>query len=817
MFSKLLRGKNRIDGELPEERLKAIAALDEEQAHKLEEQLHHCATSDADVGVRKAAIVWANDKALLLRFLDDSGVAETAAARLIALGEVPDHPVAFRLLMRTTTQADDAMALLDRAADANLAAELFCAAPEQFRDQLLAKLSRAGEASLAALEKFSRNRDKNCNRLARVELDRLRSLVKTVDVDHRRAEELAEALRGITADGSRKRLEHLKRELETNIGQLEGNAEQMSNYGLSAPDVREFRLLLKTAEIATTVAAPQPMPEPQSVFEPLISDLESLDSALAQLSAADGFHNLESRYRELIQHWEAVADQVGPSPDHETLRLRVGQRYDELSGALDRMQRANLATPAIPTIPDPEQSLPDDPAALQSLWAEQRELQRVRKATDTARRNIRWPKWAVGIPVTRELEERIASLSTAIECLDVHKAKVLDAFATAVGVIAGCVEDGQLQPALSALGQARRLEKSLPDNVATDHRKALLREAARIEELKDWQNFATSPKREPLIESLQAIISSPLEPKIQADKIKAIRAEWNALGPATGHRDRTLAVRFNELAEEAFEPCRSYFSEQASIRKQNLLERQRICDQLEEYMSSVDWATTDMKAAEQIMRAARNEWRGYHPVDRSRGKKLEAAFEDLQGQIHARVKKAWADNLDKKRQVVADAETLVHSDADNNAKVEGAKSLQRRWREIGITPRKPDQDLWREFRRHCDSIFTTRDVDKAQADQEIASAIAQAESICDELQAALDITTPATADKAQLSRMRGELHALRLPERRERGLHKRFDDLARDYNQLLRQKQMDTTIGEINQIKAWDLDMSQAEVAGQPV
>ena len=811
MFSKFQQRKNRLDSERPEERLLAIAALDTEKADKFEEQLQRCATSDTDLRVRRAALAWV-DETVLMALLDDPDVAETAAVRLVELGKAPDHPVASKVLMRSATR-EDALALMDRTLDPSLTAELFCAAPEAYREHLLPGICRTGEVGLAALEKQSRGRDKNCNRLARDELDRLRKLVKDVEDERRRAEQLAEALGKITAAGPRQRLEHFKRELEASIGRLESSARQMPNYGLSAPDVQDFTALVNSAEAAMAVTVEEPTATPDPAYAAMIAEFERLDSALPQISAIDAFRSLEAQHSRLTERWRSAADQEPPPQDQQAIFERVCRRYAELSGAIARRERVDTTPVAVPNL----DALPDDPSAVQALWVEQRNLIKLHKATLSASQDLRWPEWAPGLSIAAQLQDRAATLTAAIEGVDKHRANLQAAFATAVSAIASCIEDGQLQPALSALGQARRLEKSLPDKAAAEQRKALMREAARIEELKDWQNFATSPKREPMIQALQALIESPLEPKHQADKIKTLRAEWNALGPTTRREDRALANRFNELAEAAFEPCRTYFSDQAAARKQNLAERRRICSQLEQYVSSVDWATTDMQAAEQIMRAARQEWREHHPVDRNRGKTLEREFESLQGQIHDRVKQAWEHNVELKRAIVAEAEQLATGTADTNTKVAEAKTLQRRWREVGATPRKPDQQLWRQFRGHCDAIFAARDVDNEQAHQAIESAIAAAENICETLEAALNGMTPSSADKAQLSRLRGELNALRLPERRERALHKRFDDLARSYNQLLAQQEVEAAVAEINQLKTWDRDMSYAELADTPM
>ena len=47
--------------------------------------------------------------------------------------------------------------------------------------------------------------------------------------------------------------------------------------------------------------------------------------------------------------------------------------------------------------------------------------------------------------------------------------------------------------------------------------------------------------------------------------------------------------------------CREHFAQQNKERKDNLRARRALCEQLQSYLDSTDWANADMKAAETIM------------------------------------------------------------------------------------------------------------------------------------------------------------------------------------------------------------------------
>src|SRR5262249_41153908 len=225
--------------------------------------------------------------------------------------------------------------------------------------------------------------------------------------------------------------------------------------------------------------------------------------------------------------------------------------------------------------------------------------------------------------------------------------------------------------------------------------------------------FATHPKREQFVADMEKLAAEPLEPALQAERIRELRQAWKDLGPVTSHNDRRLFDRFNHAAEVAFKPCREFFDAQAATRRFNLDQRKKICAQLEGYLDGMHWEHADWRAAERILYTAREEWRKYHPVDRSPGRKLEAQFDALTARLHAKLKTEWDRNAAAKQAIVDEAKEIqaavVESRTDSRQAIERIKALQQRWRTVGIVPRRIDQRLWKEFRAACDVVFGQRD------------------------------------------------------------------------------------------------------------
>lgn len=368
------------------------------------------------------------------------------------------------------------------------------------------------------------------------------------------------------------------------------------------------------------------------------------------------------------------------------------------------------------------------------------------------------------------------------------------------------LDAGEIGTARQRLAEARQRHDTLGAAAARALTRRLNRVSGRLAELKDWQTFATTPKREALCEAVQALVEHPLPPPEQAERLKALRAAWRELGPVNRAREARLAERFDTLAEQAFEPCRVYFAEQAELRRKNLAERQRICAELDAYLTETDWQRADMKAAEQILRTARDAWLGCSPVDRQAGRAVEQQFEALQEQLHERLKAFWERNATAKAALVAEAEALLMDSADIEERINRAKGLQQRWRTIGaVLPRQRDQALWGSFRAACDGLFEARDSARASQQTEIRELAGQCAAVLDDFEHTLRELAPEAATEAQARTLAERLRDLdRLPPALRQPLAARRGELLDRHRSLVRQRAAAGRLARLAELEATD-------------
>ncbi len=825
MFGNFLKGKDRLRDENPEVRLEAIQRLEPQKAQSLQAELADLAQNDSDIPVRIACVEKLNEADLLGALLNHDELTEAVAIRLATLidsgtpSSFGNHPLVLRERLLSANSEEEAKILIAEIAreisDLEILQDLLLRCKQELREPLLALAALQSADALTRLERRSRDHDKSLNRYARERLERIKQIRQRGNAASQRAAELAGALtkhRKTKRNTTYFQRQHiLAQEFKSTVHTFEECAGMLTKHEVMLESISEHQAVFANLEEEpekephTDVAVPIENP-----FPDLVNAFEALHDSLMQ----GGEHTeLSRRRQELTDTWLSAADHRQPEPAQHEVFERVSHAFRELADAVERLERAKSLNLTIDTVSDP---LPTDPIELQALWQSRSQRRSLIRTAERVRKNIAWPPWAKPDPRYSEILSNIDALQKDVLRFEAHEHEQFENLEKLIGTLIKEIDAGSSQLANGTLNKARKLSKGLPANRVRDLDKKLNSQAARLADLRDWQTFATAPKREELCKTMQKLVDTPLSPPDQAQRIKHLRGDWNELGALNKADDRRLAERFNQLAERAFEPCRSYFAEQAEVRRNNLSQREGICKQLESYLDSSDWSSADMKAAEQIMRTARSEWRKYHPVDRTPGKSLEARFEKLQDRLHDLVKAAWETNLETKQAIVDEAREISESSKDVGENVRRAKELQQSWRAVGVTPRRADQNLWRKFREYCDQIFATRDNEKLQSEAAIEEALKEAEALCEELSHLLETTKPGNADDHILRDLQQRFRKLDdLPPAKAKSFERRFEDLVGNYRVLLREKAFEVQFEELAQLKSWDEEHSKREIAHQ--
>lgn len=305
---------------------------------------------------------------------------------------------------------------------------------------------------------------------------------------------------------------------------------------------------------------------------------------------------------------------------------------------------------------------------------------------------------------------------------------------------------------------------------------------------------------------MQALIGTGEDPDVLAAKIKAMQAEWKALGHLAPHRDQELWQDFKAASDQAYEPCKAAFAQRAGVYQQNVERRMELISQLIEYEKKMHWpdaeatdsdaAPPDWKLVQKTLDTARQAFRNIKPVDRKGERKTQKKLKAACDRIYHHVKLEYERNIKLKEDMVQQARDLVEMEDLQHA-ISRAKTIQREWKEIGMTPMRVDRKLWKKFRGACDAVFARLDEERHQARQAVSGQISEAEELIKKGRALIAEGNPHL--KKELGELHAALRAIDLPGRIRTQLNRQFSELENEVrNQAAAER-------KLKEQRGWDM------------
>lgn len=715
LFHRLARPS--LDDPDPGRRRRAVLRLDP----TLEPQrLMTLAREDTDTNVRAACIARLQTAPELLALCDEPDLHAAAQGRLrqlIETGQIDPLQIADRLrqargqrhLLFALQRPEHWQPMLAGIDSERTLSEI--AIEHGSPAVRLAAANRVrSEGALRRVERGCRSRDKAVARLMRDRLEHLRQLRQQLQTLDERSDRLLAELTQLSHHpedpqaGSR--LEWLQEQFTAMVDERATLEPELSGFGLElppAPDstphfARQQNALRTTLaqlqrqrdEAAAAQAAEAAQRDEQvavvasmeALWAQMAERLQDHPAPASELTALRAALSLEQ------QRWAAVSEQ--PEPD-AALAVRQQQVAAQLGQLVDALSRLD----ALPELPEKPEQLAD--------------LTTTRTLLEQAGTALEALDWPASIPIpaqVRILEQRQPALRQHLRQLQAAGAEQTRAARAALGRLEAALADGRLRSAQKQLDRVRRtVERSDDSQLKT----RLQRARERIDEMRDWNQFATADKRQQLVDAMQALTTEPLAtPQEQAERVRNLRERWQALGPASPDEQPQQAA-FDAAAETAFAPCRQYFARRSEEQKANAEAQRRICTELETFLRDYDWTTADWPAVVRIYQHAREEWRRYRDVvpEHNQAPRFHALMRSLRAQLAPQ----WKASIARKRELIEAAQALSHQQAGERR----IQALEQAWQKVGITPAGEDRKLRRAFQDACNA--TRAALPRATTDQ----------------------------------------------------------------------------------------------------
>ena len=493
---------------------------------------------------------------------------------------------------------------------------------------------------------------------------------------------------------------------------------------------------------------------------------ESYVSLLAQLEALELNEQLPEQLAELENNWKSAQKITKP----ETAQTK----------AFETTLHAWLALNSTRT------QLSEQKEAFETLIAQCESLektslsksQNLQKELTKLVKQLSWTSPAAHIvletpPLLVALDNALQHVIKHNQNISAHEADSSKKLAQLLTELEGHIAEGHLKDANKCHQHAVQAMKKISQQESKKFQRQYQNLTAQLTEIRDWQGYAATPKKEALCASMENLVDSEMDPSLLADKIHTLQEEWKTIGPIARQDDKVLWNRFRSAADKAYEPCKAHYADMAKQREQNLVNRQALVAQLIDYEANMDWDTADWGIVQKTLDAARETFRSFSPVDRNEHKNSQASLQDISDKIYAHIKAEYQRNIEAKEALIEQAKSLQDVEELSQA-IEESKQLQSSWKTIGMTPNKADQKLWQEFRLACDAVFSRRDEQRQQNKVQIEANIESAQAIIIKAEAAAKLSNAESKDILQ--NCSAEFAELSLPKALYAQLRKRLSD-----------------------------------------
>ena len=717
-----------------------------------------CAGDAFDREIRLAAIAKLDDLETLTKLLEQQPDLARAAAdaigRLLQTGGqqgaqalLESHSVKLAYIRASRDEASIASMLQSLDEDDLAAIACDAAYPGVRRAAAEGVVS---ESALNDIASRAKNRDKNVFRAAKTRLDRIRAARRTLTEADSRAEDVARRI--------------------AELAQL--------------PVDRTFDARVKIIE--------QEWQECETVRDHSTQACPQLVSEFPQLACSETYGRALKSAKARIATEDIVREETAQATAQamNAAERRAARPQAERTPARDPVSAPASAPISVEDEQRIQELLQDTPP----VFSRPRKIEDYRHIWDQARRLASLQKrleafsQRVNASIGEQLGAWLAATKDYSEASEALEHELLERFEAKAEALKSEIELGHLGNATELRRECGDALRMLSQSRARKLWKHLRATDQDMQQLRDWQAYAATPKRESLCERMAEIAEQPLPANEQLDHIRLLREEWKATGPLTGAKDHELRRRFDALADAAYAPCREYFAEQSELRRRNLETRRQICKDIELYIDQRDWRNPDFKAVDQILRTARSEWRNAYPVERTKAKALQKRFDGLCDDLYSRLSSHWKGNEVKARGLIAELRALLESTTAMERLVEGTAAIQARWREVGSMSHAANRKLWREFRGLCDQVYSQRRTVKDKENEAYKDRIGKARELVQRLEEALASREAKSATTSELTQLAGEWESFKdMRGESFKRLDQKWRDLSRRYRQLLRE------------------------------
>ena len=231
----------------------------------------------------------------------------------------------------------------------------------------------------------------------------------------------------------------------------------------------------------------------------------------------------------------------------------------------------------------------------------------------------------------------------------------------------------------------------------------------------DISSFATNPKRNEIIQEIEALIAKPHEnPKKQANEIHGLQTKWQLLDQSSKPAGREQWMAFKNLTDKAWEPCAQYYEELKILKISNAKEREKIIQTLIQYTNDYSDKWPSLIDMSKFLSKTFQSWQSYAPVLDEDFSKLKTAYQNARKPINNAIKEQENKNYKIKDSLIEKVKLI--NDEDTQTCIQKFKKIKREYQDTGPAGKKNESILWKKLNEAADRFF---EADKALVNDEL--------------------------------------------------------------------------------------------------
>jgi DNA repair protein SbcC/Rad50 len=278
----------------------------------------------------------------------------------------------------------------------------------------------------------------------------------------------------------------------------------------------------------------------------------------------------------------------------------------------------------------------------------------------------------------------------------------------------GHFEAGQIRSGQKLVNEVSRAMKS-EGKVSNKLRRRFNLISAQSRYFNDISSFATNPKRNEIIQEIEALIATPIEnPKKHANAIHGLQTKWQQLDQSSKPAGREQWQTFKKLTETAWEPCAQYYEELKTVKVSNAKEREQIIINILQYTEEKSAKWPGLIELSKYLSQQFQLWQNFAPVLDDDFIKLKTAYQDARKPINDEIRAQENKNLKLKEEIIEKVKVI--NDEDTQLCIQKYQRLKRDYQNIGPAGKKNEPTLWKILNESADRFY---EAEKTIANDEI--------------------------------------------------------------------------------------------------